>query len=184
MSEGTKVPYAEAMKIVDDLYMLLGDHFKRLEIAGSLRRKKVFVGDIELVGILQPMQDAGLFGFNTISPIGAITNSMKAFGYKTEKAGEKYIKFVSSRKMNVDLFLCTPETWGCIFMIRTGSAEFTRKMVTRRVFGGWCPNHLGFSEGRLWEYRGAELVALETPEESIVFDELGLTYVPPEFRSL
>lgn len=184
MSEGLKVPYVDAKKVADDLLVLLGDHFVRLEIAGSLRRKKQLIGDIELVGIPHPVLDPNSFWATPISPIGAITNSMKAFGYKTEKAGEKYIKFVSSRMMNVDLFLCTPETWGCIFMIRTGSAEFTRKMVTRKVFGGWCPNHLRFDGGRLLEYRGAELVALETPEESIVFDELGLTYVPPEFRSL
>jgi len=40
MSEGIKVPYSEAKKIADDLLVLLGGHFERLEIAGSLRRKK------------------------------------------------------------------------------------------------------------------------------------------------
>ena len=183
MSEGIKVPYDEAKKVADDLLVLLGDHFERLEIAGSLRRKKDLIGDIELVGILQTIK-VGLFGFSEVLPTRAITDLMARFGYKAEKAGEKYIKFVSSRKMSVDLFLCTPETWGCIFMIRTGSAEFARNMVTRRVLGGWCPNHLGFSEGRLWEYQGTELVALETPEEEDVFREMGLDFIPPEFRSL
>jgi len=128
------------------------------------------------------LDEGSLFAIE-ISPIVAITNLMKTFGYKTEKSGEKYIKFVSSQ-MNVDLFLCTPETWGCIFLIRTGSAEFARRVVTRRVYGGWCPNHLRFSDGRLWEYRGTELVALDTPEESDVFREMGLAFIPPEQRSL
>ncbi len=184
MSEGIKVPYAEAKEIADDLLVLLGGHFKRLEIAGSLRRKKEFIGDIELVGIPQPAFDKGSLFAIEIPPNVAIANLMKMFGYKAEKAGEKYIKFVSSHKMNIDLFLCTPETWGCIFMIRTGSAEFTRKMVTRKVFGGWCPNHLCFSDGRLREYQGTELVALETPEEEDVFREIGLAFVPSEQRSL
>ena len=178
------MPYAEAKKIADDLLVLLGDHFERLEIAGSLRRKKQLIGDIELVGIPHPVLDPNSFWATPISPIEAITSLMKTFGYKAEKSGEKYIKFVSNHALNVDLFLCTPETWGCIFMIRTGSAEFTRNMVTRKVFGGWCPNHLCFSDGRLREYQGTELVALETPEEEDVFREMGLDFIPPEQRSL
>lgn len=184
MSEGKKVPYSEAKEIADELVKLLGSHFKRLEIAGSLRRKKDFIGDIELVGIPQLALVENLLGVDEVSPIGAITDLMRTVGYETEKSGEKYIQFASSDKISVDLFLCTPETWGCIFMIRTGSAKFTRKMVTKRVYGGWCPNHLRFSDGRLWEYRGTELVALDTPEEADVFREIGLAYIPPEERSL
>ena len=182
MSEGMKVPYADAKKVADDLLVLLGDHFQRLQIAGSLRRKNEFVGDIELVGIPHAVLDPNSFWATPILPIWAIISLMKTFSYKAEKSGEKYIKFVSSHGMNVDLFMCTPETWGCIFMIRTGSAEFTRKMVTNKIYGGWCPNHLRFSNGRLLEYQGDVLVPLETPEESFVFDELGLAYVPPEQR--
>ena len=180
MSKELKMPYAEAKKIADDLLVLLGEHFERLEIAGSLRRKKQLIGDIELVGIPYAVLDPNSFWATPISPIGAITSLMKTFGYKAEKSGEKYIKFVSSHGMNVDLFLCTPETWGCIFMIRTGSAEFTRKMVTRKYAGGWCPDHLYFRDGRLWN--GGDV--LYTREEEDVFDELGLAYVPPEQRSL
>lgn len=179
MSEGIKVPYSEAAKIASDLLVLLQDHFERLEIAGSLRRKKELIGDIELVGILRTVK-GGLFGFNEITPTGAILELMRRFGYKASKAGEKYIKLVSNRKMNVDLFLCTPETWGCIFLIRTGSAEFTRKIVTKKTFRGWCPDNMNFYEGRLWR----DGVVLETPEEMDVFRELGLAFVPPEQRSL
>lgn len=178
MSEGLKVPYDEAKKIADELVVLLGEGFERLEIAGSLRRKKALVGDIELVGILQTIK-VGLFGFSEILPTRAVIELMGRFGYKAEKAGEKYIKFFSNRKMNVDLFLCTPETWGCIFMIRTGSAEFTRKMVTKISRGGWCPNDMRFLDGRL--LRDGNL--LDTPEEMDVFRELGMAYVPPEQRS-
>ena len=179
MSEGLKVPYSEAKQFADDLLILLGDHFERLEIAGSLRRKKALVGDIELVGILQTIK-VGLFGFSEILPTRAVIELMGRFGYKAEKAGEKYIKFVSNRKMNVDLFLCTPETWGCIFMIRTGSAEFSRRMMTKKSFRGWCPDSMQFCGGRLW-WDG---VALDTPEEEDVFREMGIPYMLPEEREL
>lgn len=179
MSKGLKVPYADAKKVADDLLILLGDHFERLEIAGSLRRKKALIGDIELVGILQTIK-VGLFGFSEILPTRAIIELMGRFGYKAEKAGEKYIKFVSNRKMNVDLFLCTPETWGCIFMIRTGSAEFTRKMVTQRAWGGYCPFKYYFFDGRLIDRITGS--PIDTSEEEMVFKAMGMDFIAPEER--
>ena len=179
MSEGLKVPYSKAAIIADNLVEMLGVHFDRLEIAGSLRRQKDMIGDIELVGIPHSVQD-GLFGFEKISPTGMIIDLMRLMGYKAEKAGEKYIKFVSDGKMNVDLIMCTPKTWGCIFMIRTGSAEFTRKMVTKKSFRGWCPDSMQFCDGHLWW----EGLPLETPEEEDVFREMAIPYVLPEEREL
>ena len=179
MSEGMKVPYSEAKKIADDLLVLLGGHFERLETAGSLRRKKDLIGDIELVGIPKPVQVQGLFGTYEVPSIEPIVGLMGAFGYTVEKAGDKYLKFVAEHQMSVDLFICGPKTWGCIFMIRTGSAEFARKMVTKISRGGWCPNDMRFLDGRL--LRDGNL--LDTPEEIDVFRELGTAYVPPEQRS-
>ncbi len=181
MSEGMKVPYSEAKKIADDLLVLLGGHFERLEIAGSLRRKKKLVGDIEFVGILRETK-VGLFGFTETTPAEVIFELMEQLRYQPIKAGNKYIQFSSQgipSKPNVDLFLCRPETWGCIMMIRTGSAEFSRKMVTKVSQGGWCPDDMRFLDGRL--LRDGNL--LDTPEETDVFRELGMAYVPPEQRS-
>lgn len=180
MSEGLKMPYAEAKKIADDLLVLLGDRFERLEIAGSLRRKKELVGDIELVGIPKPVQVQGLFGTYEVPSIEPIVDLMRSFGYTVDKAGDKYLKFVAEHQMSVDLFLCGPKTWGCIFMIRTGSAEFTRRMVTRKSYRGWCPDNMQFAIGRLWGDEGA----LDTPEEEDVFREMGLPYMLPEEREL
>ena len=180
MSEGTKVPYDEAKKIAEELLVLLGDRFERLEIAGSLRRKKELVGDIELVGIPKPVQVQGLFGTYEVPSIEPIVDLMRAFGYTVDKAGDKYLKFVAEHQMSVDLFLCGPKTWGCIFMIRTGSAEFTRRMMTKKSFRGWCPDNMQFCGGRLWW----EGLPLETPEEEDVFREMGLPYMLPEEREL
>lgn len=180
MSEGTKVPFEEAKKIADELVVLLGEGFERLEIAGSLRRKKELVGDIELVGIPKPVQVRGLFGTYEVPSIEPIVDLMRSFGYTVDKAGDKYLKFVAEHQMSVDLFLCGPKTWGCIFMIRTGSAEFTRRMVTRKSYRGWCPDNMQFAIGRLWRDEGA----LDTPEEEDVFREMGLPYMLPEEREL
>lgn len=185
MSEGTKILYANAVGVAADLVNSLGVHFDRLEIAGSLRRKKKLVGDIELVGILRETK-VGLFGFTETTPLEVIFELMGQLRYQPIKAGDKYIQFVCQgtprlpHRPNVDLFLCTPETWGCIFLIRTGSVEFSRKMVTKVSRGGWCPDDMRFLDGRL--LREGNL--LDTPEETDVFRELGMAYIKPEYRNL
>ncbi len=182
MSEGTKVPYAEAVKSANELVEILEPHFERLEIAGSLRRKKNLIGDIELVGILKKTK-TGLFDFSETTPVEVIFALMGELRYQPIKAGNKYIQFVSQGKpgkLSVDLFLCHSATWGCIIMVRTGSAEFSRKMVTKVSHGGWCPDDMRFLDGRL--LREGDL--LNTPEETDVFRELGMAYVIPENRNL
>ena len=185
MSDGKKVAYQDAMAQAQELVKSLGLHFERLEIAGSLRRRKAMVGDIELVGILSE-EKRGLFGLVERKPISAVVDHMYAMGYRPLKAGDKYVQFapstspVDKRGLNVDLFICTPENWGGILMIRTGSAAFSRKMMTRASLGGWCPDDMRFMDGRLWR----DGVAIDVPEEEDLFREMGLAYVRPEERNL
>jgi len=63
-------------------------------------------------------------------------------------------------------------------MIRTGSAEFAKRMVTTQWHGGLMPDGLSVSGARVW--RGTQL--LNTPEEGDVFKLWGMTYVKPEDR--
>lgn len=190
MSDGKKVAYQDAMAYAQLLVERLGVHFERLEIAGSLRRKRAMVGDIELVGILKE-EKRGLFGLVERTSVEAVIDHMYSMGYRTIKAGEKYVQFARSvpqlgsnndeaERLNVDLFICTPENWGGILMIRTGSAAFSRKMMTRASLGGWCPDDMRFMDGRLWRYG----VAIDVPEEADLFREMGLAYVRPEERNL
>jgi len=93
------------------------------------------------------------------------------------KNGERYKQFLW-HGVSVDLFIATPDTWGCVATIRTGSADFTRWLVTSRRYGGACPSHLKFGEGRIAE--GVHL--LETREEADVFNALGIPWVEPVDR--
>lgn len=184
MSDGKKVAFLDAMAYAQLLVQRLGVHFERLEIAGSLRRKRAMVGDIELVGILKE-EKRGLFGMVERKPVSMVIDHMYAMGYKPLKAGDKYVQFapspmsVDKRGLNVDLFICTPENWGGILMIRTGSAAFSRKMMTRASLGGWCPDDMRFMDGKLWR----DGVAIDVPEEADLFREMGLAYVRPEERN-
>ena len=176
MSDCERIPLAEAQDLANAVVNVLKPVCQRVEIAGSIRRKKADIGDIEIVCIPNEVE-VGLFG-ETDYDVKAVYNALKEHGYMPFKGGSKYI---ACRKFGTqyDVFVATRETWGCVFMIRTGSAEFSRKMVTKKLHGGYCPHEYYFFEGRLRSKSGTPI---DTPEEIDVFNVLGLDYIEPEKR--
>lgn len=174
MSKNRKRSYGKMKAIADRLILELSPHCERIEIAGSLRRKKAQIGDIEIIAIPSPYLD--LFG----EPTGEteVDGWILIKGIRTTKNGAKYKQF-RFKGANVDLFLQPdPATWGINMMIRTGSADFSRWMVTPKSQGGAMPDNLHVRNARLW--RGS--VALETPNEDDVFDWYGMDFIEPEKR--
>lgn len=176
MSDGNRIPIAEAEALADEIVQVLKPVCQRVEIAGSIRRRKETIGDIEIVCIPKERQ-IGLFG-ETVRDATAIYNALYAAKYKLTKGGDKYAACTKDG-IKYDVFITTKEAWGCIFMIRTGSAKFVKKMMIQRRMYGYCDN-MRFADGRLWR----NWVVLDTPEEEDVFREMGLAFVPPEERDL
>lgn len=176
MSQDNKIPLARALELADLLYCDLAPGCKRLEIAGSIRRRKQEVGDIELVGI--PLFGMNLFGDpseNLLLPI--LANLCDRGLLSLVKGGKKYRQYIMPwhGDCKLDLFLCSLKTWGAIFTIRTGPAEFSKRLVTQRQHGGLMPSHLHEKHGRLWN----DTKALETPEEQDFFAALGIDWIEP-----
>jgi DNA polymerase/3'-5' exonuclease PolX len=165
----TKMSYAEAKDLTERLITRLAPACARLEIAGSVRRKKPEVGDLELVVIPQTE--------NIVDMFGSLFKLDAAIPGQLIKGGNNYRKY-DLGPITLDLFLTTPEKWGCIFTIRTGSAEFSHRLVTARKFGGLCPSNLKFKDGRIWDGD----TTLETPEEADVFKALHMYWIEPEKR--
>lgn len=174
-----KRPYAEMKYLADALVGRLRVACERVEVAGSIRRKKPMVGDIEIVAI--PILRYNLVGESMADT--AVDELLRSWPIRLTKNGQKYKQFLfnstGGREYQVDLFLQPdPATWGVNFMIRTGSGEFSKRMVTSVQFGGLCPDGLSVRDGRVW--RNGQ--ALDTPEESDVFRLWGMDVVPPEQR--
>jgi len=177
MSDGTKHPRERALIAAQTIVDFIRPACLRVEIAGSLRREKPEVGDIEIVAI--PKYSIDLFGgqFYSAAVVGEI---LRRAGFEMDKDGENHKKFFYvSAQIWIDLFLTTPEQFGLIFMIRTGSADFSRSMVTPRQQGGRMPSNLKVAGGRAWS--GGQ--ALDTPEEIDVFKLWGMRFVEPRNRS-
>jgi DNA polymerase/3'-5' exonuclease PolX len=180
MSDGIRMSYVFARGLAFRMLELLCSDCERIEIAGSLRRKKETVGDIEIVLIPKPESD--LFG-GEIYGAGRIEAALIRDGFVLAKNGNHFKQahlpaIASKETVNFDIFLTTPECWGVIFTIRTGSADFSRRLVTPRQQGGLLPSHLKVREGRIWNGD----TALDTPEEADVFKAIGLEWIEPSKR--
>ncbi len=171
----TRIPRSQALAISKLIVNLLTPVCERIEIAGSLRRGKPDVGDIEIVCIPAPEYDLFSGATRTANRIETVLRCMPM--WSVAKNGQNF-KQIDLGPCNLDLFITTPEQWGVIYLIRTGSSSFSKNMVTQRYKGGLLPSNLYVSDGRIW----CDGYPLETPEEIDFFRICGLEFVPPENR--
>ena len=160
--------YTEAKGIADYVKELLEPHCYRVEIAGSIRRKKPEVKDIEIVAIPQPYE-VGLFE----SGIASVVN-------RWEKVkGElpcRYTQRLLPEGIKLDLFFAEPDNWGLIFAIRTGSADYSHKVLATE----WYKQ--GYMSRGGYLYANDRKVIIR--EEIDLFKRLGLAFVDPENRNI
>lgn len=172
MSATDKQPYGKILPVAQQIVTALTPFCERIEIAGSIRRQRPMIGDIEIVVL--PKRPINLFGEPLLNVPTELDIFLKDQGVTLVKDGAKYKQFLYGLH-KVDLFL--PETlnhWGCIFAIRTGSHEFNMWLMNVQQKRAW----VRFVDGRLLQ-NGQEL---ETIEEKQVFDALGLPFIPPTQR--
>lgn len=160
--------YQQALKIAKVALELLRPHCYRCEIAGSIRRKKAEVKDIEIVCIPKPY-DTGLFetGIATV-----VNRWIKVKGDLENKC--KYTQRILPEGIKLDLFLVTRENWGLQFAIRTGSADYSHKILA----AGWVAKGYTSRFGQLTKGNKQYPVL----EEKDLFERLGIPYIEPEKR--
>ncbi len=186
----TRLPFEVAAHLADRLRVgleLASNAFLRVSVAGSVRRRRPTVGDLEIVGEVDPAREFGAdaridaalrnLGVKRASP------TVRKDGVSVSAPwGPRYRKcdweYASGAHVQVDLFLVRPPAqWGTVFLIRTGSAEWSQAVVTRlHRFG------LRSDGGRI--VRVADGTTLDTPTEREVFEAAHLPYVPPFAREM
>ena len=189
----------EARARAQALVEQIAPHCERVQIAGSIRRRTPEVKDIEIVLIPRwedRVRGDSLFGekervnalhadWATRQPEGRdsliwikpATDEVIRWSVKADGQYWRGILPLCHRTrsgIKVDLFLSAPSTWGIDLVIRTGSAEFSKAVVTRaKRLGRPC------IKGTLTQAG----LPLPTPEEESVFELLGLAWVDPEHRT-
>lgn len=198
MSAGLRAPLAERMPLALELIKLLRPTCNRIELAGSMRREKQMVGDIDIV--LRPTltgRATGLFDEITTAPAPHayldLLDALLASGQLTKRLDEQGRPCWGQRHQRavyqgvaVDLFcVLPPSQWGVIQFIRTGPADWSQAFVTPTSLGGrFLPPGHKVENGALWRLVGSEWVLVPTPEETDFFVAIGHPYVEPKHRRL
>lgn len=181
MSYPLKTARAIAEKIIADI----SPFCVRCDIAGSVRREKAEVKDIEIVCIPRFEDVPGevdLFGAkterrnilqrhlqakDTVRWIKPGTSVIEDWPLKPEA---KYWRGLMPNGIKLDVFLANEHNYGMIYLMRTGSAEFNVGLFTKCKQSG-----VRAAGGYLWE--GGK--PLSTPEERDVFTWAGIKWVEP-----
>jgi DNA polymerase (family 10) len=152
----------------------------RIEIAGSLRRRRETIGDIDL---LAECEGDGV----------AVAEHFMRFGgaSRAEAAGPTKSSLVLASGLQVDLRVVPPESFGAALVYFTGSKEHNINIRTRAVRSGLRVNEWGVFRVADDE-EGVDEVAADPAErfgervagrtEESVYESLGLPWIPPELR--
>ena len=135
----------------------------RIKIAGSIRREKDEVKDIEIVCIPDPEK---------ILEFAQFVEGLKKI--KGEATG-KYTQRELPEGINLDLFMADEKNFGLIMMIRTGSWEYSKRMM-------WECKTRGFyvKDGYLFETSSNQLQLVE--EEADFYRICNIKYTEPKLR--
>lgn len=172
MSEQKKaeMSYMEALAIAEAVKIALAPHCERIEIAGSIRRQKNIIGDIEIVAIPKPYS-SGLFE----EGLASVVNQWQKVKGEMEFGKTKYTQRILPSGIKLDLFFADVTNWGNIFLIRTGDWEFSKKFT-----GTLLPKNGYLQEGGYLKYKGK---IIPCPEEIDLFSRAGIKFIDPKNRN-
>jgi len=178
-----KIQLSHAETIANSVLSHIRPALTRGEIAGSIRRKKDIVGDIEIVAISEQREEL----LRLLSDCGQLIKpGVPGVVPWVFKPTSKYIRLRLNEGMNLDLFMATPQNWGGLFLMRTGSAVDN----SGNPFSGFVPSI--FKRWKVMSGGGRMTDCMPTmptgeqlwvPEEQDFFDLLEMNFVPPELRA-
>lgn len=192
--------YYKAKPIADRIVELLKPHCEanRIHIAGSIRREKVEVKDIEIV--CQPKRtfhQTDLFGGGEWKIVKGYHDALYRITesvIKGEPEGKMMQISLRGTDMILDLFTPRPDDYFRQYAIRTGSADYSTNVIAAAwVAKGWCgTTNAGLRLQRHCIKKDSGWFCLnlqsETPptwqSEQEFFDWLGVPYVSPRERNI
>lgn len=155
----------EAWKIAEETIGYLRDHaeLERIDYAGSLRRMKETIGDIDILAVTEDPEK-----------LMDVFTDMKNVSRVLEQ-GERKSSVVLSSHVNIDLRIINKRSYGAALLYFTGSKDHNillRKMAMEKDYK--------LSEYGLFKGNSGKKIAGE--KEADVYKKLGLKWIPPEMR--
>jgi len=148
-----------ARRLVEDLRELEG--VDRVRHAGSLRRQRETIGDIDL--------------------LVTSTNGPRVMQHMVERSdvaevlgsGETKTSVVTTQGMQVDVRVVEPDVFGAALMYFTGSKAHNIKLRQLALAKGWSLSEYGLTEGE---------TVIASDDEAAIYAALDLTYIPARMR--
>jgi len=135
-----KFPLEAAREKALEIAQALGPHCERIEVAGSIRRGKAWVKDIDLVAIPKMTSKKSLFGTTTELAETDFHEALCGYFASMTAEGQRLLRgnaWMGNKLISADVYLATAESWATLLLIRTGSAEHNIYMCARaRACGG------------------------------------------------
>ena len=164
----------KAKKIARELVVMLAPVCERIEIAGSIRRRKPEVGDIELLVIpkydgMVDQLDRELGGLMLQQILGHRRNKLGNITYGPQNK----LLFHKPSGIGVDIFSTTVACWPVALVVRTGGKSTNQEISTRAIERGMRFHAYGPGFTR------ADNTELVCSSEEGVFRAVGLRYLEP-----
>lgn len=168
MPIGKARPIAEG--IVESLKSSLPEGtLQRIEIAGSLRRWRETIGDLDIL-VVSPDAPAVMEAFRTLPQVADVVGS-----------GETKTSVILAQGLQVDLRVVAENNWGAALQYFTGSQSHNIAVREHAQKRGWSLNEYGLTavDGN----KSIKAGTLRTfAEERDLYEFLDLSYPSPELR--
>jgi DNA polymerase/3'-5' exonuclease PolX len=178
-----KFPRSAAISVAREILAAITPFCERIILAGSLRRRKQEVGDVEILYIpMFVVEPDGLFDKHTVNLAdraldklllsGVISKRLNSLGSETWGDKNKLARHVATG-IPIDLFSTRISTWHNYLVCRTGSAENNMRIASAAKARGWKWNPYGPG---FTDHHGN---CVEVTSEHDVFHLSGLPYLEP-----
>ncbi len=163
--QGSRQLIHDADAMIADVLARLRDvrGVHRIEPAGSLRRRRPTIGDLDL---LAAVDDPSV----VIAALDGLPEVETVISAGTDKSS-----IILRDGPRVDLMVCPPAAWGTHLVHFTGSKDHNIALRGIALDRGWSLSEKGFKV-----IDSGEL--LRDAEEADVYERLGLPWIPPELR--
>lgn len=172
-----------ATEIARELWHWCKGRVDYMTVAGSLRRGGgPYLKDIDLVAKVSGPR--GPLLERLVADTQADDAPFRCENKHPDESTKLWKLVHDATRTPIDLFVCRPEAWGWIYLVRTGPSEFGKALVSMVEPWGFK-----FDGGRLNRIVTGGIFGdqitlrpIRTPTERSVFEALGLEYLPVELR--
>lgn len=151
-----------ALPVAEEIIGALSDVAGSIAYAGSLRRMKETVHDIDIL-VSSTKPDAVMRAFRKLPVVSRVL-----------VGGETKTSLLVADDLQVDLRVVEPKSWGAALLYFTGSKEHNIRLRERAIKRGLKLNEYGLIDSK------GKTIASLTEED--IYDALDLQWIPPTLR--